>query len=73
MERYTDEAVKSVRNDYCENSLKRLCASDCRQSGVGVRTLAPLYLLGQGPVLHCGVSQTEKRNFAKQINHLLCR
>ena len=32
-----------------------------------------LFLLGQGPVLHCGVFRcSEKRNFEKQINHLLC-
>ena len=31
------------------------------------------YLLGQGPVLHCGAfGCSEKRNFEKQINHLLC-
>ena len=30
-------------------------------------------LLGQSPVLHCGVFRcSEKRNFEKQINHLLC-
>jgi len=30
-------------------------------------------LLGQGPVLHCGAfGCSEKRNFEKQINHLLC-
>ena len=32
-----------------------------------------ILLLGQGPVLHCGVFRcSEKRNFEKQINHLLC-
>lgn len=31
------------------------------------------FLLGQGPVLHCGAfGCSEKRNFEKQINHLLC-
>ena len=41
---------------------------------VELRSIVTVFcLLGQSPVLHCGVFRcSEKRNFEKQINHLLC-
>ena len=39
---------------------------------VELRSIVTVFcLLGQSPVLHCGVFRDPK-NFEKQINHLLC-